>query len=166
MQIKKALAAAACGIVILATACHKDKDNNNNNNASTTTPKTPTDYLTDAKWKMTGYKMFWSDADTTYDEDYYANETDDCEKDNFELYLTNGTIVDNIGAIKCDTSDETDSSSKWALVSNDAKLVFKYDGSNDTATILQLNATTLKYAMSFSYPTTTERDTITFTNVK
>jgi len=163
MQIKKALAAAACGIIILATACHKDKDKNN----TTTTPKTPTDYLTDAKWKTTSYRSFYADADTSYSQDYYQNGIDACAKDDFEIYLTNGTIVDNVGVLKCDsTEDQTDSTGRWLFIDNNSKLVFSYDSSSDTAVILQLNATTLKYAMNFSDPVITERDTITCTNIK
>lgn len=162
MQIKEALVAAVCGIIFLA-ACHKDKDKN----STTTTPKTPAEYLTDAKWKMTGYKVFWSDADTTYDEDYYKNETEDCEKDNLEMYLTGGAIVDNEGALKCDASSpQIDTVANWAMIANNSKLVFSYPYATDTAIILQLDATTLKYALEFSDVTIKERDTFTFVNMK
>lgn len=129
-------------IFIIVASCQKDKDNDDNN-----TVKTKTELLTAGTWKYAGAII-----DPAYD--YYGDGTivtnifntmQDCEKNDFESYQTNGTWEYNEGPTKCDPSYPQIFSLPWNFADNETKLIL---GGNEHA-ILALTATTLKLRYTF-----------------
>jgi len=127
-------------IFILVSSCQKDKDNDH-------TTKTKTELLTAGTWKYTGAII-----SPVYD--YYGDGVlvtnifdimKDCEKDDFEIYKTNGTWEYNEGATKCDPSYPQIFSLPWKFADNETKLIL---GTDENA-ILVLTATTLKLRYTF-----------------
>ena len=127
-------------IFIMIASCQKDKDDNH-------TTKTKTELLTTGTWKYTG-------AIISPGYDYYGDGTvvtnifsimKDCEKDDFEVYKTNGTWEYNEGPTKCDPSYPQIFSQPWHFADNEIKLIL----GGDEHTILELTTTTLKLRYSF-----------------
>ena len=127
-------------IFIIVVSCQKDKDNHS-------TVKTKTELLTVGTWKYTG-------AIISPAYDYYGDGTvvknifsimKDCEKDDFEVYKTNGMWEYNEGATRCDPSYPQVFSLPWNFVDNETKLIL----GGDEHTILELTATTLRLRYSF-----------------
>ena len=69
-----------------------------------------------------------------------------CEKDNLDIYKTNGVGEYNESGSKCNSSDPQSWSFTWTFADNENKLIF--DG-YDEYTLLELTATTLKYKSTF-----------------
>lgn len=122
---------------IVVVSCQKDKNKDANN-----TSKSKTELLTTGTWKYNG-----SIVNPAYD--YYGDgilTTDifsimkDCEKDDFELYKTNGTWEYNEGPTKCDPAYPQVFTLPWTLADNETKLVL---GGVEHA-ILELTTTSLK----------------------
>jgi len=144
MKLKIKLASLLLLIIsTIAFSCKKDKDDNAN------TTKTKTELITKGSWKRTALI-----SDPAYD--WNANGVFDtnnlntmfpCEKDNFETYQTNGMVVTNEGATKCDASDPQTWSVTWRFGDNETKLI--WDG-NDVYTLLELTETTLKFQSTFT----------------
>jgi len=133
-------------------SCNKDDGNNN-------TTKTKKELLTTGTWKYTA-----SIISPAYD--YYGDgvmATDlfailkQCEKDDFEIYKTDGTWEYNEGPTKCDPSYPQAFSEPWSFTANETNM---FVGTVEH-TILELTATTLKLRYSFedSGITYTEEDT-------
>jgi hypothetical protein len=127
-------------IFIILPSCKKDKD-------TTSTDKTKTELLTAGTWKYTG-----SIVSPAYD--YYGDGTvatdifsimKGCEKDDFEVYKTNGTWEYNEGPTKCDASYPQIFSLPWNFADNETKLIL----GGDEHAILTLTATILKLRYSF-----------------
>ena len=80
-----------------------------------------------------------------------------CEKDDFEVYKTDGTWEYNEGPTKCDPSYPQAFSEPWSFTANETNM---FVGTVEH-TILELTATTLKLRYSFedSGITYTEEDT-------
>jgi len=117
-------------------SCKKDKDKDDN------TAKTKTELLTAGTWKYTA-----SIINPAYD--YYGdgNATTDifsimkaCEKDDYEIYKTDGTWEYNEGPTKCDPSYPQVFTLPWSFTANETKLLL----GGVEHTILELTATTLK----------------------
>jgi len=124
-------------IFIILLSCQKDKHDD------TVTPTTTkTELLTTETWKYIGAVI-----DPAYD--YYGDGTPvtnifdimkACEKDDFEVYQTNGTWEYNEGPTKCDPSYPQTFNLPWNFTANETKL---FVGSVEH-TILELTATRLK----------------------
>jgi Lipocalin-like domain len=92
--------------------------------------------LTSGKWKLT--------AQTTDGKDSYSS-IDACDKDNTETYSTDGKVTVDQGAVKCDATDPQVQVYTYAL-SADNKIINIKGGPFDlNFTILEINATTIKY---------------------
>ena len=133
-------------LVLLITAistcfsCKRDNDGN-------ASVKTRTELLTTGTWKYTA-----SNVNPAHD--YYGtgNPVTDvfaimlpCEKDDFEVYHTNGIWDYNEGATKCDPSYPQVFNEPWSFTSNETKL---FVGPVEH-TVLELTETTLKLRYSF-----------------
>ena len=143
----------ACFFVVVVS-CQKDENKNDNN-----TTKSKTELLTTGTWKYIGATI-----NPAYD--YYGDGTlttdifsimKDCEKDDFEVYKTNGTWEYNEGPSKCDPSYPQIFSLPWNFADNESKLIL----GGVEHTILELTATKLKlrYPVEDSGVIYTEEDT-------
>lgn len=111
-KLTPVVAAMICAGMLAFASCDKDeKDDNNNTNPGTT--KTQKDYLLDGKWLLTSESTIVKlngeviEADTVLD---------DCEKDNTNIFLTSGKLLEDEGSLKCDSADpQTDSTNTWEL---------------------------------------------------
>ena len=123
-------------------SCKKDKDDSS-------AVKTKTELLTRGSWKRTALisnpAYDWN-GNGVFDTNN-LNTMFPCEKDNFETYQTNGMVVTNEGATKCNSSDPQTWSVTWSFGDNETKLI--WDG-NDVYTLLELTETTLKFQSTFT----------------
>lgn len=152
--MKATLQLTATLLMLAFFSCNKDSDNNAN------TTKTKTELLTTGTWKYTACIV--SPA-----LDYYGtgNPVTDifaimqaCEKDDFEVYKTNGIWEYNEGPTKCDPGNpQVVYSEPWSFAANETKVIV----GGVECTILELTETTLKLRYSFvdSGVTYTEEDT-------
>jgi len=125
--------------ILTLFSCNKKDDNNSN-------PNPPVATLT-GTWKITAMT---SDKDVpaiisgTMTRDIWK-EVPDCIKDNTETYQSDGSVVYDEGATKCDAADPQKKTGSYAY-SHPALTVNGYQ-----LTVLQLDATTLKYSQSTYY---------------
>ena len=136
---------------IITFSCKKDKKE--------TTVKTKTELLTTGTWKFTA-------AVITPAYDYYGdgNSVTDifsimkpCEKDDYEIYKTNGIWEYHEGPTTCYPLNPQEFSDSWHFAANETKLVV----GTDEISILELTATKLKLRYTFEDAgvTYTEEDT-------
>ncbi|HKG06614.1 MAG TPA: lipocalin family protein [Pedobacter sp.] len=88
--------------------------------------------LTDKHWKLTAFTI--NDIDQ-------LGEYEDCEEDDFGVYLSNGTYQVNEGATKCeDDAPQVSEYGRWELM--DSKLIISNDEFDLTITytIVELGA--------------------------
>ena len=137
MKITKLLAVLAiAGITFVG--CSKDDDNS----SGTNTPSlSKTQLLTGHSWTMTG----------TYF-DGVELPMDTCDMDNIYTWNVNGIYTEDAGAYRCDTAEpqiiETNS---WNFNYNQTKVIFAAGTvDEDSATILQLDANSLRYQYSYN----------------
>ncbi|HEY0176273.1 MAG TPA: lipocalin family protein [Pedobacter sp.] len=105
-------------------------------------------------WKLTAYTM---DGIDSYDATY-----DDCEQDNIQTFLANGTYKVDEGPLKCNEDDpQLYDAGSWEIKNN--TITFSEEGFalQLKATILTLSAKTLKY--SLKNPLGTETLVYTYT---
>lgn len=128
--------------VIIVISCQKDKDNDSDN-----ATKTKTELLTTGTWKYTAAII-----NPAYD--YYGDGTavtnlfsimKNCEKDDFEVYKTNGTWEYNEGPSKCDPLYPQSFNLPWNFADNETKMIL----GGVEHTILELTTTSLKLRYSF-----------------
>jgi hypothetical protein len=88
--------------------------------------KTKTELLTAAPWKRTAListpAYDWN-ADGTSSTDVLSIMWP-CEKDNLDIYNTNGIIDTDEGPTKCNPSDPQSWTTSWMLVDNESKIRF------------------------------------------
>ena len=129
--------------VFVFVSCKIDK------NYIPATAKTKTELITMGSWKRTALisnpAYDWN-ANGVFDTNI-LNTMFPCEKDNFETYQSNGMVVTNEGATKCNLSDPQTWSVTWRFGDNETKLI--WDG-NDVYTLLELTETTLKFQSTFT----------------
>lgn len=86
-------------------------------------------------------------------EDNYA-KMDECEKDNYFIFNSDGTGTTDEGTTKCNSSDpQTEKSGNWALLSNNTKLELSdpaQSGVFVTGDVLQLDDSILKFKYTIS----------------
>ena len=119
--------------------------------------KTRTELLTTGTWKRAALT-----SNPAYD--WYNNGTSatdilsymwPCEKDDFEIYRTNGEIEINEGPTKCDPGADQTWSLTWAFIKNETVILF--EGTYEYI-IDELTETTLKFHGSF------EENGVTYTH--
>ncbi|MBS1780274.1 MAG: lipocalin family protein [Bacteroidetes bacterium] len=131
------------GLSFLASlaACTKSNNNDANNNNNNNGNSTPSQLLVAGKWQMIAGTATtkYMGKDTTVD--VYA-ETDDCDKDDFILFASNGTGTIDENTNKC-ADDQQVESFTWALLNNNTRLAV-VDSNPDTMDVQELTATEMK----------------------
>lgn len=130
--MKKILLIAFIGTMLLSVASCSTTDE------KTSTPVTTaskTDLLTAKKWRVTALTYNGTDAYATMDA---------CDKDDLHIFKVGGVYNADNGPTKCTpTDDQIFTISTWAFSENDTKLTFD----NDTFTVVELTATTMKLSI-------------------
>lgn len=124
-------------VLFVLSSCTKDDDTGSTTNTTPTgggsTSPTKTQLLTAHKWVPTAL---------TFDNNDAWGLVDDCEKDNFLEFKTNGSYKEDEGATKCDPNDpQIINNSTWKFTANNTKL--EYHGGR-VADINGLTATELR----------------------
>ena len=139
--------------VAIAPSCKKNNDKNDN------TTKTKTELLTTGTWKFTAAAI--SPAYDYYGDGHSVTDIfsimKPCEKDDYEIYKTNGIWEYHEGPTTCYPLNPQEFSDSWHFAANETKLVV----GTDEISILDLTATTLKLRYTFEDAgiTYTEEDT-------
>ena len=110
--------------------------------------KSKTELLTVAPWKRTALisnpAHDWN-ADGTFATDILTTMWP-CERDNLDIYRTNGIVETDEGPTKCNPTDSQSWTASWAFKDNETKIVIN---GTDEYTIDELTATTLKLQSTF-----------------
>jgi hypothetical protein len=138
MKLSAALVGVCCSLALLASC----KKNDETDKPLSAIGK----MLVDGKWQMTAYTgtVNYMGTDTTID--LFAQE-DDCDKDDFVLYFSNGTATIDENTNKCADDDQV-GSLKWELQNNDTRLAL-VDANPDT---FDLEATPTQIKISMTAP--------------
>ena len=136
MKLSDALVGACCALTLLAS-CKKNDE-----------PDKPLSaigkMLVDGKWQMSAYTgtVNYMGTDTTAD--LFAQE-DECDKDDFVLYFSNGTATIDENTNKCADDDQV-GTLNWELQNNDTRLAL-IDANPDTFD-LEASPTEMKIKMT------------------
>jgi hypothetical protein len=79
--------------------------------------------------------------------DLYA-QWEDCDKDDLFRFSSDGNIIDDEGALKCDASDPQTVTRKWSANSTGTIITLTGDDGAENWTIETVTATTLKVSYS------------------
>lgn len=155
-QFTKKAAMIILSVAVFA-ACKKD-DNKNSS-------KTKTQLLTSGSWKQTS--IFFTPAIDWNQDGHAENEVLDlyspCDRDDLMTFKTDGTVVHDEGATKCDPSDpQIVETTKWKFTDNESKIVIGDEGSDETAELIELSATVLKVKIVLVQEDGTYTQTLTF----
>lgn len=122
---------------LMLHSCSKDKTTTSSN-PDPTPIKTPLELL-DGTWKI---------ESSISNEAGNPSTLPDCSKDNLVTFNSNGSMLADEGAVKCDSMDAQTSTGTWKMA-NYPTLEFKQDASTQftTVKIIQLDETYLKYEM-------------------
>ena len=147
---------AVAALILSFGSCSKD-DNENGGSGSAS----KTTLLTNGGWII--QSIINTQGTNSQDEfDYF----DACEKDDITIFNSNSSITWDEGATKCDPSDsQSFTEDAWALVSNETKLSFIYDGGgSDIMDIVTLSSSELKLRLTYDDPSSNDDivTTITF----
>ena len=148
----------SCGVVLLA-ACNKSSSDDDNNNLSARGK-----LLVDAKWQVIANTatLNYMGKDTTID--LYAT-TDECDKDDFVIYKSDGTGFIDENTNKCADDGQVENFT-WALLDGDTRLAL-VDSNPDTVTIIEL--TSMQSKISITKPNSSGvpvTNTLTLKNIK
>ena len=167
MKIKqftlKALTALFALSLLSLSSCKKDDDDDSSSATPAPTPApTPTkkELLTGKYWKVTDMTVSpaYEVSPGVFITDYYSTLSA-CSKDNVTFYTSNGEYVTNEGAIKCNLSDPQTVSGTWNFNTPETILTAYQSGTpvgvtiGGDYTLIQLNATTLKYQQTMNIGT-------------
>ena len=142
--MKKILIAATA--LLAFAACKKDKDEN----------KTRTQHLTAGKWfsSTSSYSYKLTDSlGNVIDSENSTDTVEACEKDNFIMFNTDGTLTADAGTVKCDPSEDQVTNGTWKLISNDTKIQITEDGDSYDFQIFELNGTSFNFGFDTTYTT-------------
>ncbi|MFZ9942645.1 MAG: hypothetical protein ACO3O0_03465 [Bacteroidia bacterium] len=120
--------------LINLSSCSKDDDDNNGGGGGTPSPTTNTTKLCNKNWKIVGLTVDGTDL---------LPLIPGCQLDNLFKFITDGSLVYDEGATKCDPNDPQTTSGTWSWASNETKLVI--DG--DTSDVVTNSGTVLKLSV-------------------
>lgn len=126
MNLTDKLAIPFCSL-LLFTACNKTEPNNNDNNNNNLS--TVGQFLVAGKWQVTARTATTQHNGKDTTADLYA-EMDDCEKDDFVEFVSDGKVVRDENANKC-SGNPQNSTFTWKLMDNDTQIAI-YDSNPDT----------------------------------
>ncbi|MDI3322298.1 lipocalin family protein [Pinibacter soli] len=151
-------------LLILAAAviagCQKD-DSSNNGGAS------KTQLLTSGNWKLTSD---YFDPAIDYDgdgrvENEVFNFYSACDKDDLLIFKTDGGLTLDEGTTKCSPTDpQVIQTTNWKFSNNESVILVGATGSEQSAQLLVLNATTLKIKVQFTELGVSYAETLTYTH--
>ena len=126
------------GIILVAIAAFAFASCKDNSSTDTTpTVKTKTDLITAGSWVTSDVLIngtsIWVLADA-------------CSKDDFMTFKTNGTVITDEGATKCDAADPQTTTANWSFSSDEKKVTI--DG--DMGDLVTLNETDMVVSMQDS----------------
>jgi hypothetical protein len=146
-------------LTFMISACKKDK-----------VVSSKTSLLTAGSWKMTAftidpaYPIYDSNFNITgYTTDMFAT-MDACDKDDTHLFKVDYSVVTDEGATKCDPANPQTTTGTWSLNSDETVITITEDGVSQTATLLELTSSVLKFKTTDTFGTETETNTITFSH--
>lgn len=146
-----------CLGLLFGSCKKKNSDPDETPSASGTPTETNTNKLCDKTWKLTANVE--TNSVNTNTVDLYAT-TSACLKDNTRIFSTSNSVTEDEGPTKCSPSNPQSTVFNWNWVSNETKIVL---ANSDTVTVVELNATTLKYYSVATVSTTVYRYTETWT---
>lgn len=154
----KNLAIPALLFIMFLNSCKKE---NKSPEESIPTPNnttvTNTDKLCGNTWKLTANVE--TNSANTNTVDLYTSMSS-CLKDNTRMFGTNNIVTEDEGATKCAPSNPQTTTFNWLWTNNETKIVL---ANADTVTLVELNATTLKYYSKATVSSTTYTYTETWT---
>lgn len=141
--------------VAVMTGCKKD-DNKS---------KSKTELLTSGSWKQTSIyfspAVDWNGDGQTENE--VINLYQPCDRDDLMTFKTNGTVVSDEGASKCDPSGpQIIETTNWKFSDNETKIMLGDPGQEESAQLLELSASVLKVKITAVEGGVTYTETLTF----
>jgi len=121
--------------------------------------------LVSGKWQLTAYSVAPPGSSTSIDA---YSLLPSCFTDNYYIFNADSTLTIDEGATKCDASaPQTTVTGNWKLLANNTELsgVQSVGGTNDIATIIQLDNNTLKIQDTTTYSGTLVDAIATFTHI-
>ena len=133
-------------ISISLFSCEKDDD--------TTEPTTPiaqtnTEKLCGKNFKLTDYTYIENGNTITTGRD--TNFLPACIWDDIIRFETSGIYTENLGAIKCDTTEPQTETGTWAFYDSETKLIFDPGPDADTVNIIRNDGTVLTLVYSYIF---------------
>ena len=129
----KVLSMMAIALLVVMTSCKKDEET-----------KTDQDYLTAGNWKVTGMEISPGIEVPGFGTvtDFYQY-VEACTKDDLLRFNTDGVLIEDEGATKCDADDpQTTSDGTWTLVGT--TLTISYPNEDpEAATLVSINSSTM-----------------------
>ena len=109
MKLKKGLMLMAI-VAILFAACKDDETD--------PVAKTKTEMITSGSWVL---------SDALLNGSSFFGTMDDCEKDDFLTFKTNGDAITDEGPTKCDPADPQTETGTWKFSTDEKKITFDGD---------------------------------------
>ncbi len=122
-------------LLFVVSSCNKEEET-----------KSLSAYLTAGNWKVTAMTVSpgieYGGAIIT---DFYSLMTEDCSKDDWIKFNTNGSITEDEGTLKCDDDDpQQTTNGSWTLNESTSTLTISYPGeTSEMITIVSINETTM-----------------------
>lgn len=156
MRPGKTLATFAVVSSIIIAACSKD-DNN--------TPQSAEAILTTNRWQLTAATVTIPGSSLSVN---VYDSVPACNRDNFYIFASGGTVTIDEGASKCDPSDAQTTTGSWQLLNNNTqiKTVDPITGQSTTANVVTLTSSKLVLQDTATYSGFKVSANITLTNVK
>lgn len=129
----KILSLLSIATLLVVTSCKKEEDT-----------KSLSDYLTAGNWKVTAMTINPGiDIEGIVITDFYSLMMENCSKDDFMKFNSNGTLIEDEGSLKCDPEDPQTETSNWTLNEDTRILTITYSGGDsETITLVSINETT------------------------
>jgi hypothetical protein len=157
--MKKLILSLTVLSVIGFSSCSDKKTDDPTPGTTTTTTKSKTELLTSAQWQLIAgtivppitIDLFGQTI--TFSDLLEFEGSEPCNKDDIQLFNSDGTITNDEGPTKCDPADpQTTSGGKWAWMENETKLQVIDDGDTTLITVTELTATSMKGNSIMEFP--------------
>jgi len=144
-------------VILTANSCKKDEDE-----------KSKTDLLTAGYWKFTAMNINPAIEFNGLEYSDLFGLMPNCSKDDLVKYNTDGSVIYDEGASKCDEGDPQTETGTWTFSADETKITETYDGESFTYNVVEITDSNLKisYSEEADYGNGTQTYTITVTAVK
>ena len=146
-----------CVGLLFGSCKKKNNDPEDVTPTSVISTETNTEKLCNKTWKLTA--NIETNSVNTNTVDLYAT-TSACLKDNTRTFSTSNSVTEDEGSTKCSSSNPQTFTYNWNWAGGETKIVL---ANSDTVTVVELNATTLKYYSESTSGSTVNRYTETWT---